>query len=53
VPALLSRLFASFVLEILAKVTFLDGYPDQEANERKRAFLQRRGLTRLYEALRG
>ena len=38
--------------EVLAKVSFLDRYPDPGADEEKRAFFQRRGLTRLYEALK-
>ncbi len=39
--------------ETLATVSFLDRYPDPSANEAKRAFFQKAGITRLYQALKG
>jgi cyclase len=39
--------------ETLATVSFLDRYPDPAADEERRAFFQKRGITRLYEVLKG
>ena len=39
--------------ETLATVSFLDRYPEAGMDEERRAFFQRRSLTRLYEVLKG
>jgi cyclase len=39
--------------ETLTTVSFLDRYPDPSANEAKRAFFQKAGITRLYQVLKG
>ena len=39
--------------ETLAAVSFLDRYADTGADEERRAFFQKRSLTRLYEVLKG
>jgi hypothetical protein len=39
--------------ETLATVSFLDRYPQPGADEERRAFFQKRSITRLYEVLKG